>query len=308
MLLAWSESEELLGKLHRPSDPELCLEPRTVLRREFSLNQHLWRLQTTWMFSLVTHSLWQPIKTFVSAVTVINLSDTAPKSQFQRPLAAALLVPGEWMAQSCPSCRSCRGHGRGWGCQAGYCPSPRVPGVFPGRSSAAGRIRALEFLPSFPLQHLSLSPEFCCSTIHHSCVPWRSVINTKLYHWKEGEESSLQCFGAYWEAKSSGRDERKSLMGWALGSSSFAVSHTGLPGTPASLTALVSLGLRLGEICCPSVLLSLGCGKYYFLEDEAVYWPGMFPAHLFCCCCEFGLEASPSSRQLLAACCKDMIN
>lgn len=72
------------------------------------------------MLGLVSHSLWQPRKTFVSAVTVSNLSDTAPKSKFQRPLAAAL--PGPW-GMNAPNVpllqpklplapRDCKGHGK----------------------------------------------------------------------------------------------------------------------------------------------------------------------------------------------------
>lgn len=75
-----------------------------------------------------------------------------------------------------------------------------------------------------------------------------------------------------------------------------SVTETGLPGTRSCFANGPGLiGTEVEEICFPSVFLRLGCGKYYFLEDEAVYWLGTFLVHLFCCCCEFGLEASPSS-------------
>lgn len=49
------------------------------------------------MFRLVNHSLRQSIKTSVSIVTMINLSDTSPKSKFQRPLAASKPWQYSWV-------------------------------------------------------------------------------------------------------------------------------------------------------------------------------------------------------------------
>lgn len=79
------------------SDTVLLLEPRPVLQESNCLKQSVWRLQTTWMFSLVNHSLQQSIKTSVSIVTMINLPDTCPKSKFQRPLAASKPWQYSWV-------------------------------------------------------------------------------------------------------------------------------------------------------------------------------------------------------------------
>lgn len=122
--MEWIRGES--EKAAQGSDPELWLELRMVLR-ESLWTRSVWRLQTTWMFSLVTHSLWQPIKPSVSAGSVINLSDTAPKSKFQR--LQHCWVPGEWkpgLCQQLPGpCRAC--------------PSPRVPGAAPRKELGTGR-------------------------------------------------------------------------------------------------------------------------------------------------------------------------
>lgn len=85
------------GKAAQGKCPELWLEPGTALRG-ISLNQRVWRLQTTWMFSLVTHSLWQPIKTFVWLI-----SQTQPQNpSFKGPWG--MKAPKLPLVQLCQSC------------------------------------------------------------------------------------------------------------------------------------------------------------------------------------------------------------
>lgn len=49
-------------------------------------------------------------------------------------------------------------------------------------------------------------------------------------------------------------------------------------------------------------------GRIFFLRGWVCLLAGDISSAFIFCYCEFGLEASPSSWQLLAACCKNMIN
>lgn len=137
------------------------------------------------MFSLVTHSSWQPIKTFVSAESVINLSDRAPKSKFQRPLAAALLGPWGMNASELPllgCASSCLVPSRG------TIPHLQCQGCSQEGAQQLGGIRALQFLHSFPPQ----SPELCCS--HHNNPALRMSLIYTTWNLERGRENLAAMF------------------------------------------------------------------------------------------------------------------